>query len=207
VIKTEEQLYEYVRNGYKPYLMKSVNRWYLRRGRERHVIDRRLEPLAQSIREKMLRMERPPLPVSVIHDMRRSGLNLQAISEATGLSRSTIYSTFEKKPDDVVKPRTYTMGNVEIKEEMKAVNPMEEIWKGITDFFNNVGKDIDKLSKRLLSDKEFVENIKKLISSGTASLGTWIASNVENEELRQALLKGAKDVLEKAFQTQTENNT
>jgi predicted DNA-binding transcriptional regulator AlpA len=204
VIKTEEQLYEYVRNGYKPYLMKSVNRWYLRRGRERHVIDRRLEPLAQSIREKMLRMERPPLPVSVIHDMRRSGLNLQAISEATGLSRSTIYSTFEKKPDDVVKPRTYTMGNVE---EMKAVNPLEEIWKYITDFFNNAGKDIDKLSKRLLSDKEFVENIKKLISSGTASLGTWIASNVENEELRQALLKGAKDVLEKAFQTQTENNT
>jgi len=43
VIRTEEQLWEYVRKGYKPYLMKSVNRWYLRRGSERHIIDRRLK--------------------------------------------------------------------------------------------------------------------------------------------------------------------
>jgi hypothetical protein len=70
VIRTEEQLWEYVKNGYKPYLMKSVNRWYLRRGRERHIIDRSLEPLAKSIRERMLEAELPPVPVSVIQDMR-----------------------------------------------------------------------------------------------------------------------------------------
>jgi hypothetical protein len=74
VIRTEEQLWEYVRKGYKPYLMKSVNRWYLKRGSKRHIIDRRLEPLAQSIREKILEMELLPLPVNIIQDMRRAEL-------------------------------------------------------------------------------------------------------------------------------------
>lgn len=74
MIRTEEQLWEYVRKGYKPYLMKSVNRWYLKRGSKRHIIDRRLEPLAQSIREKILEMELLPLPVNIIQDMRRAEL-------------------------------------------------------------------------------------------------------------------------------------
>jgi len=198
VIRTEKQLYEYVRNGYKPYLMKSVNRWYLRRGRERHIIVRSLEPLAQSIREKMLEMELPPVPVSVIQDMRRAELPIQKISDVTGLQKSTIYAAFEKKPHEVVKPRPHATENVEVKEEVKAVNPLEEAWKSINEFLNRAGKDADALSKRLLSDEKFVESINELISLGTASFGILLASNVKNEKLSQALREGAKNVLEKS---------
>ena len=197
MIRTEEELWEYVKNGYKPYLMKSVNRWYLRRGRERHIIVRSLEPLAQSIREKMLEMELPPVPVSIIQDMRRAELPIQKISDVTGLQKSTIYAAFEKKPHEVVKLRSPATGNVEIKEE-KAVNPLEEAWKNINEFLNRAGKDADKLSKRLLSDEKFVENINKLVSLGTASFGILLASNVKDEKLSQALREGAKNVLEKS---------
>jgi predicted transcriptional regulator len=147
VIRTEKQLYEYVENGYKPYLMKSVNRWYLRRGRERHIIDRSLEPLAQSIRKKMLEMELPPVPVSIIQDMRRAELPIQKISAATGLQKSTIYTALEKKSGGVVKPRSHVAGNIEVKEEVEEVNPLEESWKNINEFLSSVGKDADKLSK------------------------------------------------------------
>ena len=186
VIRTKKQLYEYVKNGYKPYLMKSVNRWYLRRGRERHIIDRKLEPLVQSIREKMLEMELPPVPVSVIQNTRRVGLPIQKISEATGLQKSTIYTVFEKKPDEVVKPRPHATESVEIKEDVKAVNPLEEAWRNIIDFLNSAGKDFDELSRRLLSDEKFLEDVNKLMSLGTASLGILLASNLKGEKLRQA---------------------
>ena len=147
VIRAEEQLWEYVRKGYKPYLVKSVNRWYLRRGSERHIINRRLEPLAQLIREKMLEMGLPPVPVSIIQDMRRAELPIQKISAATGLQKSTIYTALEKKSGGVVKPRSHVVGNIEVKEEVKAVNPLEEAWKNINEFLSSVEKDADKLSK------------------------------------------------------------
>jgi hypothetical protein len=198
VIRTEEQLWEYVKNGYKPYLMKSVNRWYLRRGRERHIIDRSHEPLAQSIREKMLEMELPPVPVSIIQDMRRAELPIQKISDVTSLQKSTIYTALEKKPHEVVKPRPHATENVEIKEGVKAVNPLEEAWENINKFLNSAGKDADKVLKQLLSDEKFVEGTNKLISLGTASFGILLASNVKDEKLRQALLEGAKNVLEKS---------
>jgi len=43
-----------------------------------------------------------------------------------------------------------------------------------------------------------VENINELVSLGTASFGILLASNVKGEKLRQALLEGAKNVLEKS---------
>jgi hypothetical protein len=199
VIRAEEQLWEYARKGYKPYLMKSVNRWYLRRGSERHIIDRRLEPLAQSIREKMLKMELPPVPVSIIQDMRRAELPIQKISEATGLQKSTIYTTLEKKPHEVVKPRPHATENVEIKEGVKAVNPLEEAWENINKFLNSAGKDTDKVLKQLLSDEKFVEGTNKLVSLGIALFGILLASNVKNEKLKQGLLEGVKNVLEKSL--------
>jgi hypothetical protein len=146
VIGAEEQLWEYVRKGYKPYLVKSVNRWYLRRGSERHIINRRLEPLARLIREKMLEMGLPTMPVSIIQDMRRAELLIQKISAATGLQKSTICTALEKKSGEVVKPRSPATGN-EVKEEVKAVNPLEEAWKNINEFLSSVEKDADKLSK------------------------------------------------------------
>jgi hypothetical protein len=43
-----------------------------------------------------------------------------------------------------------------------------------------------------------VENINELGSLGAAWIGISLASNVKDEKLRQALLEGAKNVLEKS---------
>jgi hypothetical protein len=94
--------------------------------------------------------------------------------------------------------RAHATENVEVKEEVKAVNPLEEAWEGINEFLNRAGKDADALSKRLLSDEKFMEDINELVSLGTASFGILLASNVKNEKLKQALLEGAKNVLEKS---------
>jgi hypothetical protein len=140
----------------------------------------------------MLEMALPPVPVSIIQDMRRAELPIQKISEATGLQRSTIYAAFEKKPHEVVKPRSPATGNVEIKEEVKAVNPLEEAWKNINEFLNRAGKDADKLSKRLLSDEKFVENINELVSLGAAWIGISLASNVKDVLEKSSLSAKAK---------------
>jgi hypothetical protein len=44
-----------------------------------------------------------------------------------------------------------------------------------------------------------VENVEKLISLGIAHLGISLASNVKDEKLKQALLEGVKNVLEKSY--------
>ena len=94
----------------------------------------------------MLEMGLPTMPVSIIQDMRRAELLIQKISAATGLQKSTICTALEKKSGEVVKPRSPATGN-EVKEEVKAVNPLEEAWKNINEFLSSVEKDADKLSK------------------------------------------------------------
>jgi len=55
------------------------------------------------------------------------------------LQRSTIYTAFEKKPE-VVEPRPHITGNVEIKMEVEALNPLEEALKNINNFLNNAAR-------------------------------------------------------------------
>ena len=50
-----ETLMKMVELGYKPYYHSGVRRWYLRRGSERHIIARELEPLARRIAEGLKR--------------------------------------------------------------------------------------------------------------------------------------------------------
>ena len=70
-------------------------------------MDRKLKQLAQSIREQILEMGLSSVLVNVIQNMRRTGLPLKTIPEATGLQRGAVYVTCEKKPNEVVKPRPY----------------------------------------------------------------------------------------------------
>jgi predicted butyrate kinase (DUF1464 family) len=147
----------------------------------------------------MLEMELPPVPVSIIQDMRRTELPIQKISAATGLQKSTIYTALEKKSDGVVKPRPHATENVEVKEEVKEVNPLEEAWKNINKFLSSVGKDADELSKRLFSNEKFVDDVKALDSLIIALSTRSFASNVKNEKLRGALYEGAENVLRKGF--------
>jgi hypothetical protein len=43
VIRTEEELCNFIKEGYKPYFMKSVKRWYLRKGKDRPIVSKELE--------------------------------------------------------------------------------------------------------------------------------------------------------------------
>lgn len=53
VVKSREELEKYIMMGYRPYYHKAVKRWYLRKGRERHIIARELELLAKKYAEEL----------------------------------------------------------------------------------------------------------------------------------------------------------
>ena len=53
VVSDAEALVRMIELGYKPYYHRAAKRWYLRRGSERHIIARELEPLAKRIAEEL----------------------------------------------------------------------------------------------------------------------------------------------------------
>jgi len=92
VVRTREQLYQLVQGGYKPYFHRAVRRWYLRKGRERILVDRSLEADAEAIARAM----GPQREVSegrVIEavEMRARGLSVSTVVEETGVAKSTLY--------------------------------------------------------------------------------------------------------------------
>jgi hypothetical protein len=48
-VKNKEEMMMFIKEGFKPYYHKTVKRWYLRRGQQRHIIARELEADAESI--------------------------------------------------------------------------------------------------------------------------------------------------------------
>jgi|GEM_PF-2076916 len=105
-IESEEQLRRLVSEGWHPYYMKSVKRWYLRKGQKRHIIARELEPLARALAEKERReKEARSIPVGWIQDLRREGRTIEGISESLGISRSTVYRALERRDGEAIKPR------------------------------------------------------------------------------------------------------
>jgi hypothetical protein len=92
VVRTREQLYKLVREGYKPYFYRAVRRWYLRKGRERLLIDRSLEADAEAIARAMgpqrgVSEERANEAV----EMKAGGLPVNTVVEETGTAKSTLY--------------------------------------------------------------------------------------------------------------------
>ena len=92
VVRTREQLYQLVQGGYKPYFHRAVRRWYLRKGRERLLIDRSLEADAEAIARAM----GPQRGISgerVIEavEMGAGGLPVSAVVKEKGVAESTLY--------------------------------------------------------------------------------------------------------------------
>lgn len=126
VIKTEEDFWSYVERGYTPYLMKSQNRWYLRRGQRRHIIARELEGLASMVIAKLKAKQGPSVPAGVIQEMRRQGATVASIVEDTGLSRSAVYGAFEREPEELVKTRR-TARAVQISERLAEIEVVQKV--------------------------------------------------------------------------------
>jgi len=97
VVRSREQLYEFIGRGYKPYFHSGVKRWYLRKGQERHLIDRSLEAEAEAIARAMGPQRRVPEErVAEAIEMRAKELPVSTIVEETGIARSTFYKKLDE---------------------------------------------------------------------------------------------------------------
>jgi DNA-binding NtrC family response regulator len=95
-VRKLEELIDLVLKGYKPYYHRSVNRWYLRRGNRRILIDRNLDRVAEEIYKVLedLKKCREAARRELIRraiELRASGATIKEVVEITGVPRSTLY--------------------------------------------------------------------------------------------------------------------
>ena len=96
VVKSEDELRKFIEMGYKPYYHKTVKRWYLRKGSERHIIAKELEPLAKQYAKelelgKALEKERRREKLEEAIRLRSKGAPIQEAIKKTGIPKSTFY--------------------------------------------------------------------------------------------------------------------
>jgi DNA invertase Pin-like site-specific DNA recombinase len=95
-IRRIDGLLELVLKGYKPYYHRGVNRWYLRRGNRRILIDRNLNRVAKEIHKALeyLKMRREAIRKELIRraiELRASGATIKEVVKVVGVLRSTLY--------------------------------------------------------------------------------------------------------------------
>jgi len=96
VVRKLGELIDLVLKGYKPYYHRSVNRWYLRKGNKRVLIDRSLDGVAEEVHKvledlkKCREVARKELLKKAIV-LRASGLTVSEVIEIAGVPRSTLY--------------------------------------------------------------------------------------------------------------------
>jgi DNA-binding phage protein len=110
VVKNEDVLRKLIEMGYKPYYHKGVGRWYLRKGKERHIIAKELEPLAEKYAKeyelkRMVEEEERRRRLEEAIELRARGAPLSEVIEKTGISRSKFYrATDELKAERASTP-------------------------------------------------------------------------------------------------------
>jgi len=96
VVKTLDELKEYISKGFKPYYHEGVGRWYLRKGQERHLIAKELEPYVKELAEKIsvedeMRKVEKDLRLAEALKLRAEGKTVSEVLRETGISKSTFY--------------------------------------------------------------------------------------------------------------------
>jgi DNA-binding NtrC family response regulator len=96
VVRKLDELIELVLKGYKPYYHRGVDRWYLRRGNRRMLIDRNLDGVAEEIHKVLedLKKRREAVRRELLRKavaLRASGLTVNEVVEITRVPRSTLY--------------------------------------------------------------------------------------------------------------------
>lgn len=224
VVRTEEELMALIEQGFKPYYHKGVGRWYLRRGRERHIIDRSLEAKAQAIAERLKPLLRrvPEHKVAEAIRMRREGAPVSAVIEKTGIPRSTLYKKFEEydegklrletleepvqaePPESMVTQKTPVAAQ-EVEERAKAPDVIGQIARAIQEFFKAAQESFNehaKQAQRILSKPENVKAIADIIVS-SAEFGFLLWGLLEVPKLREKgedvtpIVKKMKEIVDK----------
>jgi DNA-binding NtrC family response regulator len=96
VVRKLDELLDLVLKGWKPYYHRGVDRWYLRRGNRRILIDRNLDGVAEEIHKVLeyLKKRREAVRRELLRKaivLRASGLTVDEVVEATGVPRPTLY--------------------------------------------------------------------------------------------------------------------
>jgi DNA-binding NtrC family response regulator len=96
VVRKLDELIELVLKGFKPYYHRGVDRWYLRRGNRRILVDRNLDGVAEEIHKVLeyLKKRREAVRRELLRKaivLRASGLTVNEVVEATGIPRATLY--------------------------------------------------------------------------------------------------------------------
>jgi DNA-binding NtrC family response regulator len=96
VVRKLDELIDLVLKGWKPYYHRGVDRWYLRRGNRRILIDRNLDGVAEEIHKVLeyLKKRREAVRRELLRKavaLRASGLTVNEVIEATGIPRPTLY--------------------------------------------------------------------------------------------------------------------
>jgi hypothetical protein len=185
-VKNKEEMMMFIKEGFKPYYHKTVKRWYLRRGQQRHIIARELEADAESIamelKPKLHRV--PNYKVAEAVKMRVEGAPVPSIVEETGIPRSTLYEKFDKYDEGKIsiepveryaqtllpKGATMQIASVSVSEasmtEMsKESNVFSEIPKQVENILTWISKsseDWRKLLEKYLSEPENVKDLADL---------------------------------------------
>jgi hypothetical protein len=185
-VKSREEMMMFIREGFKPYYHKTVKRWYLRRGQQRHIIARELETDAESIAMELKPTLRrvPDYKVAEAVKMRVEDISVPAIVEETGIPRSTLYEKFGKYDEGKIsiepverqvqtlpsKCATMQVASASVPEapmrEMpKESNIFSEILKQIENILTWISKsseDCRRLIEKYLSEPENVKDLADL---------------------------------------------
>jgi transposase-like protein len=185
-VKNKEEMMRFIKEGFKPYYHKTVKRWYLRRGQQRHIIARELEAEAESIAMELKPMLRrvPDYKVAEAVKMRVEGASVPAIVEETGIPRSTLYEKFDKydegkisiepagKHVQTLPPKDATtqvaivsVPEVSMTEMLKESSIFSEIPKQIENILTWISKsseDSRRLIEKYLSEPENVKDLADL---------------------------------------------
>jgi len=198
VVRSEEEFRRYLEMGYKPYLMKSQNRWYMRRGQDRPIIARELEWLALKTYNELRAKQPPPISAGQIQEMRQKGAFVEEIAEKTGLSRSGVYGVYEKEPEELVRPRRPTAEGGAYKAESNVkpiqapvrqateVNWFEETLSGLQRESEKWYRLIERAIIDLCQDPDFANKVSKIPATvaGLIALSLPLDEHIRNEIMK-----------------------
>ena len=165
VVKSREELEKYIMMGYKPYYHKAVARWYLRKGRERHIIARELELLAKKYAEELesrkkqeVEMRRKRLEEAV--KLRSRGAPMQEVVERTGVPGSTLYRYIDETS---IQPKTMRMKSraTQIQSRAPPKPPTPPIYQAMLQTTHEyIARAIPDLRKRLEQSEQLINQIQ-----------------------------------------------
>ena len=165
-VSDERELVRLVREGWVPYYHSRIKRWYLRKGRERIIIDRKLddiaEELAREVKKERERREREKEKKvrEALRTRALGGTLRQALSES-GMSKSSYYRTPILKEYEILESEGEPSALV--KSESKPSTPAKVEPKPFDELLKKISEPETSRSQRVFNITIPVEEERDLV--------------------------------------------